>query len=447
MTINLRHLALKACEEIFHKGVFIGEALNLVQESHDLNKQSRAFINRLVSGTVENTIRIDYVLNQFSKVKTTKMKKTILYILRLSVYQLLFMDHVPSHAVCHEAVKLTKKRKFGNLSGFVNGVLRSIDREKDNISYPSEKDSLAYLSVYYSFPEWLITYLLSQYSYDSIKGILEDSHQFPKISIRVNPLRCDMEKLKEALSKEDVDYEAGTVLPYSLRIHKVNTVKDLKAFQKGYFQVQDESSMLVGHIAKPKKDWIIMDVCAAPGGKTTHVATMMENTGLVYSRDISEKKLNKIKENCNRLGLTNVKIEQFDATKLDESKKECADLVLADVPCSGLGIIRKKPDIKYNISEEGIRSLITIQRQIMQVSSQYVKKGGYFIYSTCTINKKENNENVAWFLENNQEFELVDLEDELTNIENATNDLGVQLLPINGQSDGFYIAKLKRKLS
>lgn len=444
--INLREASLKIFEQLNNGDIFIKEAIDSYFSLHLLEKHERAFINRVVAGTVENMIKIDYIIDQFSKVKTTKLKKPILYILRISVYQAFFMDSIPDNAICNEAVKLVKKRKLGSLAAYTNGVLRNIMRNKDKIVYPNEKDApLEYLSVEYSMPIWLLEYLNQQYEYDILKQICKESNIIPNITIRLNKTKCNEHTLISSLEDNNVEITKGNILPYAYRINNINKINELESFKKGFFQVQDESSMIVGEVASPKENDKILDVCAAPGGKTTHLAELLNNKSVVYSRDISDEKIYKIKENCDRLGLINVNIEKKDALELDEELINKMDTVLADVPCSGLGIISKKPDIKYNVSEEGIMELINIQRKILDVVKNYVKKGGILIYSTCTINKNENIENVDYFLKRNSNFKLEEI---LFNSDINTGNINIEdkcvtLLPSN-ISDGFFIAKLKR---
>jgi 16S rRNA (cytosine967-C5)-methyltransferase len=443
--INARNVALEIITSIFNDKAYTNIAIDKYFKNHNnISKIDRGFITRIVEGTVEHVITIDYIIDKFSKTKTNKMKKIILYILRLSVYQIKYMDKVPVSAVCNEAVKLTKKRRLGNLSGFVNGVLRNIARNIETIEYPDEKQQpVKYLSIVYSFPIWIIELWLEHYDYDTVKRMCINSNKTAKTSIRCNLARTNPESLKKLLEDSDVVVEQGKFLDYALKISNYNNIRSLETFVNGDFTVQDESSMLVGHLAKPSENSLVIDVCAAPGGKTTHLAEIMNNTGTVISRDIYSKKLQLIEENVNRLQLSNVNIQEYNALEVDESLIEKGDVVIADVPCSGLGIIRKKPDIKYNIKREDIDSLINIQRDILKVVCKYVKPDGILMYSTCTVNPQENIRNVKWLIDNFP-FELVEGEDTLLDTIN-TREGYIQLLPGFYDTDGFFIAKLRRK--
>lgn len=444
--INLRNICLKILEELETNNIFINEALEGHFNMLTMTQQEKAFVNRVVYGTVENEIRIDYIIDQFSKLKANKLKKPILLILRMSIYQMLFMEHIPHSAAIDEGVKLVKKRKMINLAGFVNGVLRNVSRNIASINYPNEElNKSEYLSIMYSVPKWLVDYLIAQYDYNIVKEIFKDSLKTPKLCIRYNHLRGSRDELLKSLKEDQLIVSEGHILPYAYYLENVGAIKSLKAFQKGLFQVQDESSMLVSEIANPKESDTVLDVCAAPGGKTTHMAQIMNNNGKIYSRDVSERKLFMINENCSRLGISNVDISRQDATILDLNLENKIDIVLTDVPCSGLGIIKKKPDIKYNVSLEGISSLIKVQREILNTACKYVKIGGTLIYSTCTINTHENDENIEWFLENHSNYELIPIEYDLKDDLNTAKDKSfLQLLPINEVSDGFFIAKMKR---
>ncbi|GKX31691.1 ribosomal RNA small subunit methyltransferase B [Vallitalea longa] len=442
--INARNVSLNILTDIFNDKAYTNIAIDRCFSHNEMNKQDRAFITRIVEGTVEHVITIDYIINKFSKTKTRKMKKIILYILRLSVYQIKYMDKVPVSAVCNEAVKLTKKRKFNNLSGFVNGILRNISRNLNDIQYPNEIDEpVKYLSVVYSFPEYIIDLWLEYYDYDTVKEMCINSNKTVKTSIRCNLTKVSNTDLQNQLIDENVHVEEGKLLEYAMKIDNYNNIRSLQPFIEGKFSVQDESSMLVAHLAQPEGNSLVVDVCAAPGGKTTHFAELMKNTGCVDSRDIYPKKLHLIDENVKRLQLNNVTIREYNALETDKSLIEKADIVVADVPCSGLGIISKKPDIKYNIEKKDIEQLIEIQRNILKVVYKYVKIGGILMFSTCTVNPEENIQNVRWFIDNFP-FELVDFNDILPDRIGSDTKGYIQLLPGQYDTDGFFIAKLRR---
>lgn len=445
---NPRECALDVLIKVDKKEELSHIAISNVLEKYQFSeKRDRAFFTRLVEGTLERQITIDYIVDQFSKTKIRKCKPLIRALLRMGVYQILYMDQVPDSAACNEAVKLAKKRGFSRLSGFVNGVLRNIARKQDTIIYPSkEKNLLTYLSVTYSIPEWIIKFFLKTYDNETVEKIIASYLEERKTTLCCLNSKGGKDTVREELEAENVTIEDGEFIENALKISDYDFLYRLKAFREGKCYVQDESSMLCARLAGAKEDQFVMDLCSAPGGKSLYIADCMKDSGQVLSRDLSEYKTDLIEDNIERMGFTNMSAQIFDATILDQEHIESADIVVADVPCSGLGIMGKKNDIKYHISEEGMNDLVTLQRDILKNAVQYVKHGGTLIYSTCTINPAENEENFRWILEN-FDFEAVDLTNELPQnlkIDTARNGY-IQLLPGIHPCDGFFIGKLRRK--
>lgn len=449
--VNERMLVLRILEDMDGKNRFLNDVIEDYFHVYELDKQQRSFISRLAYGSVENDLYLDFCLNLVSKVKSNKMKKPLRYILRMALYQLLFMDKVPEHAIINEAVKLSVKRGYGQLKGFVNGVLRESVRRKDEFSNELMKlPKKQYLSVRYSVSSYLVEYLLEQYSEKELESFLEASSKERKTCIRINRMKTTKEDLLKKL-RSSLNVEEGHLLEQALYIEGMDRVDTISGFQEGLFTVQDESSMLVTIIADPKPGMKVLDVCAAPGGKTAFCAEQMEDKGLVVSCDVSEKKLDRIRENIERLGLTSVQLRMQDATLREEEFHEAFDLVIADVPCSGLGILRSKPDIKRNLSLEKLESLIDLQGRILSNIADYVVKGGYLIYSTCTVNHKENKEQVKAFLMQHKEFSLVPLEEEdrfqdqvKAKIKKQISEGMLQLMTDEQLTDGFFIAKMRK---
>lgn len=434
--INERELVLGILLEVTEQGEYSHLVLRSVLEKYQyLEKKERAFITRLTEGTLERMIELDYIIDKFSKVKVKKMKPAIRNILRMAVYQIKYMDTVPDSAACNEAVKLAVKKGFAGLKGFVNGVLRSIVREIENISYPDKADTLAYLSVTYSMPEWIVKKWLRTYDYDTVEKMLRDFLEEKPTTIRINPEVMSKEALVDSLTEAGVKVEQHEYLPYALQISGYDYLADLTAFQEGAFSVQDVSSMLVAQIAGPKEGDYVVDVCAAPGGKALQMAEMLHGTGHVDARDLTEYKVSLMQDNILRLGLSNITAQVWDATVLDEDIVEKADIVIADLPCSGLGVIGRKTDIKYNMTAATQRDLALLQRRILSVVKNYVKPGGKLIYSTCTINEEENEKNARWFMEEHTEFGVIPIEGK---------DF-LQLLPGIQRSDGFFIATFRKE--
>lgn len=434
--ISERELVLGILLEVTEKGEYSHLVLRSVLEKYQyLEKKERAFITRLTEGTLERMIELDYILNQFSKVKVKKMKPVIRNIMRMAVYQIKYMDTVPDSAACNEAVKLAVKKGFVNLKGFVNGVLRSVVRGIDSISYPKETDSAAYLSVTYSMPEWIVRKWLGTYDYVTVEKMLQGFLEEKPTTIRINPAKMEKEELIASLTAAGVKVEEHEYLPYALQISGYDYLADLNSFREGAFSVQDISSMMVAQIASPQEADMVIDVCAAPGGKALQMAEMLHGTGQVIARDLTDYKVGLMRENIARLGLENISAQVWDATVFDESLVGKADIVIADLPCSGLGVIGKKTDIKYKMTEDTQKELVQLQRKILSVVQNYVKPGGKLIYSTCTINAEENEENARWFLAQHANFQNLQIEGRES----------LQLLPGIHKSDGFFIAAFRKE--
>jgi len=419
-----------------------------LKENSHLNKKDRSFLTRLTEGTVEYCIFIDYIIDEFSKTKVSKMKPLIRNILRLSVYQIKYMDSVPDSAVCNEAVKLAEKHGFAGLKGFVNGVLRNIARSIDDVKLPNpSEDMVKHLSVKYSMPVWIVEkYIYSFGIEDSIKIFEAYLSHDKKLQVRCNTSEKSVDEIVRMLCEDGVKVTRSNNLSDAIYIENYDYLEKLQAFLDGYIQVQNFSSMLAACIADPKEGYNVIDMCAAPGGKTMHMADIMKNTGHIISRDINEKKVNLIRENLERFGYTNVEPQVFDATVPDARYFRKMDLVMCDIPCSGLGVISRKPDIKYNVTKESIESLIPIQRNILSNAVRYLKKGGKLVFSTCTINTEENMGNYNYLME---KFKLkpADISDIVPKgLQTDTlKDGYLQILPDKYGNDGFFICKFIKK--
>lgn len=444
--INEREIVLEVLLEITEHGMYSHIVLRDVLNKYQyLEKKERSFITRVTEGTLEHMMEIDYILNQFSKVKVKKMKPVIRNIMRSAVYQMKYMDSVPVSAACNEAVKLAVRKGFGSLRGFVNGVLRNVARNLDQIEYPTEP--LKRLSIQYSMPEWILNLWLKVYDSDIVEQMLQAFQRETPLTIRCNLRMVTPKQLKEHLEAEGVTVKAHPYLEYAFHISGFDYLGDLESFQNGEFSVQDISSMLVSELAGPKEGDYVIDVCAAPGGKSLHMAEKLNGSGHVEARDLTEYKVGLIQENIERTGLSNVEAVQQDALIFDETSVGKADIVLADLPCSGLGVLAKKTDLKYKATKEGTDSLAKLQREMLKNVQAYVKDEGKLVYSTCTINPAENMDNVHWFLNEYPEFELIDIHGSLCEeLQKDVKENGcIQLLPGVHQSDGFFLACMKKR--
>jgi 16S rRNA (cytosine967-C5)-methyltransferase len=446
--VNIRELALGILMEITEEEAYSHVVIRQVLEKYQyLEKRDRAFISRTVEGTLEHMIQMDYIIEQFSNVPVYNMKPLIRNLLRMSVYQMKYMDSVPDAAVCNEAVKLAQRKGFYNLKGFVNGVLRNISRRMNQVRYPDPKtESLHYLSVKYSFPIWMLDKWVAQFGYETTEKICRDSHMEKPTVVRCNLAQASKEEIIAELEQEDITVAQHPYLDYALEISDYNYIRAISAFKKGWIQVQDVSSMLVAEIAAPNWGDTCYDVCAAPGGKSLHIADKLSGSGYVEARDVSEYKVQLMQENISRTGAINIRAVLKDATVRDEDSVGKADIVLADVPCSGLGVIGKKQDIKYKMSEKKQQDIVLLQRKILSVVQEYVKPGGVLIFSTCTIGADENQYNIKWFLDR-YPFRLESIDPYICDaLKSRTTGGGyLQMLPGTHRSDGFFIARLRRE--
>ena len=447
--VNTREIVLNILLEVTRDDRPLSQVLSewLLKYQY-LDKADRSFISRLTRTVLENMMMIDTVLNHFSSVKVNKMKPVMRTILRMGAAQMLFMDGVPDHAVCNESVNLAVRKGFKGLKGFVNGVLRTIARNKDKVGElipDQDKNPADYLSVRYSMPLWICRLWMSEFGFDTTKKMLMAMSKENATSIRVNTVKTTPENLKVSLTDAGIAAEDGVYLPYMLKISGYDYLTALYSFKNGEFIVQDESSALAGACAGFKPGMKVLDICGAPGGKSMNAAMLMENQGHMICRDVSEGKIERIIENTQRTGLSIIEAEVWDAIEPDEQLFGTMDVVIADVPCSGLGVIGKKTDIKYRMTPEKAADLVTLQRKILDQAWRYVKPGGILMYSTCTVNPAENQQQVA-YMTKNYPLTLQSLDDCLPeSLKSETTKKGwIQLLPGVHSCDGFFAAKLRR---
>ena len=445
--MNAREEALLTLMDIEKNGkkshIAINECLMRYQFAP---KQDRAFFTRLCEGVLERRIYLDYVLDHFSSKPMKSCKPLIRNLLRMGAYQILFMD-VRDAAACNEAVKLARKRRFQSLSGFVNGVLRSLIRSKEEVPEPDrDKDPIFYLHIMYSMPIWIVRLLVDSYGEEYTQKILASFLVPRPVTIRTNLSRIHPGDLQILLQEEGMEVERGHFFPEAFTLRGINYLDGYESFQKGYYWVQDESSMFPAALADIRKGDTVLDLCAAPGGKTLQAADRLQGSGLVIARDLTESKIEYIEENLERMGFKNVRPQVRDAQVFDGDMEGQADLVLADLPCSGLGVMGRKSDIRYNLKEEQLGDLVQLQRRILANAWRYVKPGGQLIYSTCTLNPGENEDNVRWILDNTP-LVSVSFEDRLPDSlkalrkDNKMEAGFMTLVPGYDPCDGFFVAK------
>ena len=471
-TVDMRALALDLLLEAERGTEYENTLLKGTLDKYDyLNGRDKAFLKRLVDGVTERRLQLDYVLEQFSSLPVRKMKPLIRCVLRMGVYQILFMDGVPDSAACNEAVKLAKKRRFAQLSGFVNGVLRKLCSQKNAIAWPDrEKEPVRFLSVRYSMPEWIVRSWMEAYGAEKtevmLKALLENRPLTIRLSERLS--EKERESLLQAFREQGcnpVSHPLFGEKPSEERpvymLEGTEGVASLPGFAEGAFAVQDAASMMAVECAgirelvriqrqkagapEDAEELLILDVCAAPGGKACQAAELLEGTGTVLARDLTEGKISYIRDNAARLRLSNLHAQVWDARELDETILERADVVLADLPCSGLGVMGRKADIRYRVSPESLSEVAALQREILSTVWKYVKPGGLLLYSTCTLNREENENMATWFW---QQFPFMPKEPAASlpaSCREGEPEGCVRFLPGENGTDGFFIACFRRK--
>ncbi|SCI73455.1 Ribosomal RNA small subunit methyltransferase B [uncultured Clostridium sp.] len=439
--MNARRLAFKTLYDIERNKNYSNISINKNFKDIDISDQEKGLATELIYGVIENKYYLNYIIDKLSKIKSKKMSTYVKISLWLGIYQILFLDSIKDHAAVNESVALIKKYDKKS-SGFVNAILRNVIRNKENIMEIDKKDIVEYLSIKYSYNQWLIRKWIEEFGQEFTEDLLEANSEKPNLYIRSNTLKINRDELINKLREQGIECNKVNGIDEAIMVKNLKNIENNKLFKEGYFTVQDISSMLVGKVANPKEEKLVLDVCSAPGGKTTHLGTIMKNTGQVISRDVFDHKLKLINNTVKRLGLKNIKVENFDALNIDENSIDKFDYVICDVPCSGMGIIKRKPEIKFK-KEEEIKDLPTIQKKILNNASKYVKLGGNLIYSTCTIHDEENINVVKEFLNVNDNFELVPIDE--VNVDLDNQDKGyIKIYPNIHGMDGFFIAKLKR---
>lgn len=431
---NARSTALKALYNIEKSGAYINIELKKCLDSAEISDTDKRLATEICHGTVKYKINLDFYIKNASSIKINKISPYVKIILRMGVYQIKYMDKIPVSAAVNESVKLAKRYGGARSGGFVNAVLKKIANSE--IEYP--KDRAEFLSVKYSYPIELCEKYISDFGFDFAKDIMEKSLERPKIYIRVNTLKISVDDFLKILDGEGIKYEKSALCPDAVRVSNLGLLLKSKHFSDGLFYVQDLSSMLACRILAPKKGASVLDICAAPGGKSTYIAQLMQNSGEIYSSDIYEHKIKLISENAKRLGIDIIKPCINDATAENKAYFDKFDFVLADLPCSGLGIANKKPEIKYSVTQNDISSLADMGLKILNNCAKYVKKGGTLVFSLCTFTKDEGEENVKKFLLQNKNFALekIDLDME--------NDGFITFYPHIYGTDGFFTAKFIR---
>lgn len=443
---NARQVAIECIYRINEAGGYSNLILDNLLQKYEVTSRDKALATELVYGSLRMRNNLDWILNQFANRKVEEMDDWTRNLLRLGLYQIKFLDGIPEPVACNETVELTKEYHHKGAAKFVNGILRNIIRNLDNIDFPPKKDNpVQHIRYKYSFPQWIVQTWVKRYGTAKTIEICRAFNQVPGKFIRQNRLKIEAEELKKELTAAGIGVEAIDKIPQALKINNCSSLSQLDGFQTGFFQIQGLSSILVGHILGPQPEERVLDLCSAPGGKTTHLAELMDNRGEIVANELQENKLNLIQENCNRLGIEIVNTQVGDGREVEFDQS--FDRILIDAPCSGLGMITKKPEIKWRKKPQDIQALSELQLELLQNASRFLEVGGELVYSTCTITRSENLDVIEKFLAQNKEFELINLSSrakefgiEAEFIQSGT----IRLLPTWQAQEGFFIAKLKR---
>ena len=440
---RVREIALKILYDIEKNESYVNIALDegLNNKRKEIDIRDSNFISEIVYGTVSWKLTLDEIIKKYSNIKIKKISPWIINILRMSIYQIIFLDKVPKSAAVNEGVNLAKRYGHKSSSNFVNAILRKVEKKdyEDLFKIKNEKEKISKTT---SMPMWIIEELEKEKTMKEIEEICRNSNIKPKLSIRVNTLKNNEEQLKKELEKEKIMVEKG-ILKDFLVLNGAKNIENNKQFVEGKFTIQDEGAGIIPKILNPKPEEKILDACSSPGGKTTYLAEIMQNKGEIVAWDIHEHRVKLVDEAARRLGITIIKTEKRDATIYEEKYFEYFDKILLDVPCLGIGVLKRKPDIKWKKSKEDIKEITKIQEKILQNCSKYLKKGGEIVYSTCSIIKEENEEIIQKFIKNNANFKLI----ELKNIENkyfekyVKDNRFIQIYQ-NEKTDGFFVCKM-----
>lgn len=451
--INIRQEAALALEEILCRGGYSSLTVNeyLKKMAGQTEERDRRFFTNLVYTTLDHLLSIDAVIEAHSKTPLKKIKPYLLVCLRMGICQLKYMESVPDRAAINETVELVKKSKLRALAGFVNGVLRGAQRSGCAFVIPDvEKDPVKALGLQYDMPEWIVSLWLQDYGMKQAEMLLQKMQQPGCVCLRANTLKAEAAEIGKRIAEsvgENGSVRQSSAVPEAFYAEHIGDISKWDLYKEGYVAVQDESSMLAALATGAKPGDRVLDLCAAPGGKSAFMAQMMRDQGLINSRDLHEHRVNLIRQNAERLGISCIQAVAADATQLQPEDSDRYDVVLLDAPCSGLGIMRSKPDIKLHHTLQDVMELAELQRKMLMVAAEAVKPGGTLVYSTCTLNKKENDEQVEWFLKKYQNFVLKDLENRLPSLPECDRlwKKHLTLWPQVGGHDGFFVACLEKQ--
>jgi len=449
MKLSARRIALEVLYKIEVKNAYSRVALDSALSAHELSKEDRALVTELVYGVIRHLNTLDWILNTYSfRRKIEEFSPYVRNILRLGAYQLIYLDRIPAYAAINEAAELTKEFEHSGVVSLVNGLLRAVDDNRKDIVYPDQEKNLShYLSIKYSHPQWLITRWLTRFGEKETIQLCEVNNQPPALSIRTNTLKATREELIHILEEEDLKVEVSSVAPAGLKIKDFVSLTRLESFKRGLFTVQGESSQLISYILAPKPGETVLDACAAPGGKTTHMAELMRNTGSIIALDIRKPRLEMIKANCRRLGVTNARAELLDVTTASSAHSKEFDRCLVDAPCSSIGIIQSQPEVRWNRDyRETLIKMPQVQSAILEGASLCVKPKGVLVYAVCSLEPEEGEKVVEKFLKERPLFHLDSVKQYLpvSNGELVDENGFLKIYPHRHHMDGMFACRMVR---
>ncbi|OIA99107.1 16S rRNA (cytosine(967)-C(5))-methyltransferase [Paenibacillus sp. LC231] len=437
--------------QVEQEGAYSNLLLNSALQKSSLAKSDAGLATELIYGTISRLNTLDYFLDKFVNKGVQKLQPWVRALLRISLYQVIYLDRIPDHAVVSEAVNLAKRRGHQGISGMVNGVLRNILRQKESLAIPENMPPAQRISLQHSHPLWLVERWISQYGIETAEAICAANNEPPAVSVRVNTTMISRDDMLELMSSQGFEAAPSPLSPYGIVVRGAGNMALTDWYRDGMISIQDESSMLVAEAVNPEPGMRVLDCCAAPGGKSAHMGELMKDVGSIVANDIHAHKGKLISDQAGRLGLDSISIVTGDALDLvDRFEPASFDRILLDAPCSGLGVIRRKPDLKWGKSQEDIHEIAALQLRLLESVSTLLRPGGLLVYSTCTIEPLENEGVVSAFLDSHSGFGIAeDGLGDLSRLEGISLQRGggIQILPQHYHSDGFYIARLGRRPS
>lgn len=439
----VREIALKALYKIDKEEAYVNIALDEIikENKRKLEDRDIGFVSEIVYGVTTWKLTIDEIIKKYSKLRIKKISPWILNILRMGIYQIVFLDRVPKSAAVNESVNLAKRYGHRGSSNFVNAILRKVEK-KDYETFFEIENPIERISKTTSMPIWIIEELLKENDIEKVEEICKASNLKPKVEVRINRLKTDKQELEKLLKERNITFQEGKIKDFFV-LEKTKNIEQLDLFRQGYFTIQDEGAGLIAKIVDPKSNEVILDACSSPGGKTTYMAELMDNKGEIIAWDLHSHRIKLVEETAKRLGIHIVKTECQDATIYKEEYKEKFDKILLDVPCLGIGVLKRKPDIKWKRKPEDIEEITQIQQNILETCAKYLKPNGQLIYSTCSIFKEENDSIIDKFLQKNTNFVYSKIE--IPDLENNTEKINKIQLYQNEETDGFFMCKLQKK--